>query len=673
MKDVSFSIHYPRFCDIVLSNRCMLHCKMCTAWKCGSDSPGLTFDQAKRFIDSLRDLVENPSLEINIMGGEPFLIDWCLDLCDYIGNKGFTSIISTNACLIDEDFAKCIVASRLNVLAISLESLRPHVHDFLRGEKGVLEKVLRAIDYLKRHKHNRKDNLALTILTIIMEKNLDDILELTHWVNNEDAFEQISFLALQETGLVHPRNNWFRRPEYNQLWPQNTATLHRVMDELIMLKKRGFKIWNPYAQLEAFKKYYVDPDVFMKETDCHIHDYILDLDETGTIYLSGYVLGNVQKDDLRTLWFSSRADAIRAKINQRGAGRRCCVINFMVAFEKEDEYHFRSHLRSGEYYMAGREFDRAAGEFMQILQNQPGNQEVRRNAGMCYAALGQHDKAIREFSLLNGMGEEVRRQLGICYMATNQLEKAAQEYRFILESNPCAGWAYYELGKCHRMENQFGPAIEMFRKALDLEPENTHIHQELGVCYAAVGDLSRARQEYHEVLRNPSCAGWAYYELGKCHRMENQFGPAIEMFRKALDLEPENTHIHQELGVCYYELKQVPEAVQAFQNALRITNENVYARQGLGLCFLVQGRVREARKEFEYVLGKVPHDVVSLLGLGQLYYRQRNYELALKVFGDILAIDGNQKEAAYYNDKIRNSLFYKMGRFWNILKVKPKD
>ncbi|MHB8154985.1 MAG: radical SAM protein [Candidatus Omnitrophota bacterium] len=324
---------YPRFCDIIISNKCVLKCKMCTAWRCPGDSTEISYEQAKSFVSALSEFVKFP-LEINVMGGEPLLKDWCLDLCSFIHRSGFKSIISTNASLIDEDMAKRIADSNLDVLAISLESLKSNTHDFYRGVNGTFSKAMKAIEYINKY---CKGRLTVTILTIIMEKNLDDILELTEWVNNNDLFQNISFLALLENGLVPVRHNWFKSPAYAEIWPQNVSKTHILIDELIRLKKIGYKIWNPVSQLEAFKSYYVDLDKFMQETGYRVQDYILDLDEKGTMYLSGEPLGNISNDDIRQLWFSEKANQLRKKIDVFGPGKRCCVINFVCAFPQDDE------------------------------------------------------------------------------------------------------------------------------------------------------------------------------------------------------------------------------------------------------------------------------------------------------------------------------------------------
>ena len=324
----------PQFCDIIIATHYVLQCKMCKAWHAPADGPHLTFDESRHFVDSLAEFVTTP-LEINVMGGEPLLIPWCLDLCSYIAEKGFKSIISTNAWLIDEDMAKRIADSNLSVLAISLESMNPEVHDYYRGKEGVHQKVMQAIEYLDKYCRGK---LPITILSIIMEKNLNEIVPLAQWVNQNSLFENISYLALLETGLVSERKNWFKQDVYKDLWPQDKAHLDAIVDELIDLRKRGCKIWNPLSQLNAFKEYYEEPDLFMRTTPYKIRDLIIDIDEKGSMYLSGEALGDIRTDNLRELWYSEKANVIREKIRTKGPGKRCCVINFVCAFPSDVEY-----------------------------------------------------------------------------------------------------------------------------------------------------------------------------------------------------------------------------------------------------------------------------------------------------------------------------------------------
>jgi tetratricopeptide (TPR) repeat protein/pyruvate-formate lyase-activating enzyme len=580
----------PRFCDIVITNRCLLKCKMCKSWQCGPQSNELTFDEAKKFVQSLSEFVKEP-LEINVMGGEPLWKDWCLDLCSFISQKGFKSIISTNAYLIDEDMAKRIADSGLNVLAISLESLNPHTHNYLRGKDDVFSKAMKAIEYLEKY---CGPNLSLTILTIIMEKNLDEILELTEWVNKNKAIQNISFLALLETGLVQPRHLWFKSQTYKDLWPQDTAKVHRLIDQLIKLRRSGYKIWNPISQLEAFKEYHVDPDKFMRDTEYQIHDYIIDLDESGNIYLSGDVLGNVRTDDLKQLWFSDKANEIRRKVGIRGPGKRCCVINFICAFPPDDQYEKKDPLQenqqvhvAGFRFLEQKEFGKASEEFNKILQSDPRNEHARHGLGLCYQHEGQLDKAIGEFKRgleTNPQNEHIHSSLGFCYKDSKQLDKAVDEFKKSLDLNSQNQYGHVGLGYCYLEQNQVDKAIAEFQLALKLFPQSEPARQGLGSCYQHKERFEEAVGEFKKVLALNPDNYRAHEGLAYCYEKSQQFDVSIGEFNWLLKIHPNNENYYMGLGCCYEGLRQFDKAVDNFKRAQAIKPNIEGVRHCIASC-----------------------------------------------------------------------------------------
>jgi len=628
----------PRFCDIVISNKCMLGCKMCRSWKTPAESNELSFEDCKKFISQLSEFVK-PPMEINIMGGEPLLKEWCLDLCRFIAEKGFTSIISTNAYLIDEPMARKIADSRLSVLAISLESLKEETHDFLRGKKGVLSRVKIAVENLEKHCKNR---LAITVLTIIMQKNLDDILELAEWVNSNSLFANISFLALLETGLVHPRKDWFKKPEYGELWPHDVKKTHSLIDELIRLKASGYKIWNPVAQLEAFKSYYIDPEKFMEETPYRIKDYIIDLDEAGIIYLSGETLGDIRKDNLKDLWFSDKAGLIRKDIDRNGPGKRCCVVNFIVAFEEQKDFGFRSHLKLAEFYAQKGYLVKAAEEFRQAIQIDPKSQEAHQSLGICYRRLKQWDDAITELVS-------------------------------VLDVKPGSILALQELGFCYLEKGDVEKAINTFSRALQLHPENEHASHGLGLCYRKNKDFDRAIEQFNKALGIiNSDRGYINQDLGFCYLEKGEMEKAIDAFNKAIKINPENEQAHHGLGLCYRNDKDFDRAIEEFNKALELNTGRSYFYYDIGLCHLDKGSIGMAISAFRQGLAIDPGDIRCLLEIGRINYMKRKYENALNDLNEVLRLDPSNKDALFCLKKINKSKLYRIRKLFSSIGKLPK-
>ncbi len=311
----------PQFCVLEVLESCTLRCKMCGNWKCERTPNELSIKEWERFITCLGDQI-GTNMELNVTGGEPLLKKGVLDMISFISRKGFKAIMVSNGYLINESMAKQIADTGLSYLGVSLDSLKKETHDFIRGVEGAYGQVMKAIDYLCKFK---KEDLIIGIQTIIMKKNLEEIVELINWVQQDSRLGSIYFQAIVQPNFSSSGEGWFtdnewhKRNEFNFLWPDDTKKVHAVIDELIRFKKCGFKIANPIGQLEAFKVYFSDPQEFNKNVKCNKGRCIFSVSPTGDITLchSYGILGNVRNADidLREIWFSEQANEMRNKMN----------------------------------------------------------------------------------------------------------------------------------------------------------------------------------------------------------------------------------------------------------------------------------------------------------------------------------------------------------------------
>lgn len=309
----------PAFCCLVITDRCMLECKMCYKWKktathLASCEPGI--EDWKRFIASLRRFVKGEFC-INFAGGEPLISNKTLELIEYASGAGFDTLLTTNGFLIDEDMAKKINNSGLKHIFISLDSLNEATHDFIRGVRGTHQRAMKAIEYL--YQHNK--NLRLKIATIIMEKNLGELLSLARWVIEDERVCSINFQAITHPlGTVFD-DEWYNKAEYNFLWPKDFKKVQYALGELIELKRESQKIDNPVSQFKIFKSYFENPrEFFIKNVGCHsqIYKRSVNVNSSGQVYICFDMesIGNIKEDDfdVEKLWYSPRGDLSRNSI-----------------------------------------------------------------------------------------------------------------------------------------------------------------------------------------------------------------------------------------------------------------------------------------------------------------------------------------------------------------------
>lgn len=323
----------PDFCCLSITDRCMLKCRMCFTWQNVTVENHPSLEQYKNFLSEFRGLVDDNFI-ISFVGGEALLFDGFFDLVKFSVGKGFLANTASNSWLIDENMARRIGDSGLNEISLSLDSLNEATHDYLRGVKGVYRRVMNAIDFLSKYSENTK----IGICSAIYDWNLNELLSLLDWVNNNDKIHSISFLAPKQPNYTGIDKEWWKG-KYGYLWPKDAGKACSFVDEVLKIKAtdKGYKIGNTSQQLEAFKLYFGDPGRFVKKSKCNL-DKTVFVNAVGDILLCfrSEILGNIKEGaNIREIWYSDRANEVRKKIDL--CGNTC---HFLLNLFFEGDYPF---------------------------------------------------------------------------------------------------------------------------------------------------------------------------------------------------------------------------------------------------------------------------------------------------------------------------------------------
>jgi len=321
MIDISKNIR-PKGCILLLTLECIFRCKMCHLWNVKDDNlcrPSI--EQWKHFISSFDGFVEKGTSDkkftVTFGGGEPLLRKQeLLELSKFCSQRAFWSSIASNGYLFSKEVIEKLVESKLHYLGLSLDSTKEETHDYLRGMKGSYKKVMETIEYLSEF----KERPFLAINTIIMAQNLNDILELTQWAVNKERISSISFQAVMQPFHDPLSEGWYKQKEYGMFWPNDTEKINFVIDMLIGIKKedRRNKISNSISQLEAFRNYFIQPEEFLKKVTCKVLDSgFFSISPKGDMNLCPFMepIGNIINSRLKELWYSEKAEEIRAKMS----------------------------------------------------------------------------------------------------------------------------------------------------------------------------------------------------------------------------------------------------------------------------------------------------------------------------------------------------------------------
>lgn len=272
------NLNENKLINFVFDSRCLFKCNHCFLW---SKETNLVKIPTSRIIDALHDVKEiyGSNVTVNIGGDgmaeiEPSLltiIRTCFDLNIKIN-------LSTNAFLINRLFFDQLIKSGLTSFTVSLDYLSKKKHDAQRGIENSYDHVIKFIKYIE----SKKRSINLSIICILMKPNLDDIIPLTKWVNELSINCGIGFQAISQPFNTMPSRTWYKLKKFKNLWPGDETKLYDIIDQLIILKKQGYKISNKVSQFEAYKDYFKFPDNNIR-VKCNIGKVSLDIFSNGEV------------------------------------------------------------------------------------------------------------------------------------------------------------------------------------------------------------------------------------------------------------------------------------------------------------------------------------------------------------------------------------------------------
>lgn len=249
-----------------LTERCNCRCQMCEIWKENRDAKGeLTTNDWKKVLLGLREWLGKR--HIWFTGGEAFLRPDCIELIGYGSSLGLSIGVITNGILLTPSKMPLLIEAGLNEYHVSIDSMNPEIHDYLRGIPGAHTRATENVLALKDCLDRSGKEMKIVIKTIIMGYNAKEIIPLAEWAER-NRFDEIKFQPLESNleGMDNP--HWFNSSPY---WPKGkeVGELAEVIDELIKKKQAGSIIYNSILELGNIREYFLNPVVFYEQTKNH--------------------------------------------------------------------------------------------------------------------------------------------------------------------------------------------------------------------------------------------------------------------------------------------------------------------------------------------------------------------------------------------------------------------
>jgi molybdenum cofactor biosynthesis enzyme MoaA len=234
------------FLTLKLTNRCNLNCYMCgqTYSRNEMEKEDLSFNLIKYRLSEMNDI------GIYLFGGEPLIYNEFTSLIEFLRDKKFKVVISTNGVFLHR-FTDDIIKNEVYELFISLDSYDADIYQKIRG-KNVLGDVLNNLEYLiKKKKKNHSNYPRIGINFVILPDNFKKLVDFYEFINkNYPEVEAINFelpivvnydIGKRHELLLKQRFNcqaksweWF----YNRISMFTKDDLSEISSQIKILKKK---------------------------------------------------------------------------------------------------------------------------------------------------------------------------------------------------------------------------------------------------------------------------------------------------------------------------------------------------------------------------------------------------------------------------------------------------
>ena len=209
------------------------------------------------------------------------------------------------------------------------------------------------------------------------------------------------------------------------------------------------------------------------------------------------------------------------------------------------------------------------------------------------------------------------------YKVLDEIEKAMVQYEICIKENPKESAPFYELAKISFSKGEFNKAKEYIIDAKNIEPQNI----------------------------------WYLYLLIEIYNETYEFENQAEVWEDLIKIDPENKLYHFEAIYSYLNLGQLKKAIKLIKKAknhisniedLIILESEVYAKDN---------NLEKATEIIRLESKKNPNNLKYLQRLSEIYILKSEYDLANKVYKQILDLDPENSMALLASYKINQTTF----------------
>ncbi len=244
--DNTLNQNAPLYVQYYTTARCNLRCEQCNVIYANADKRELKTESAFSVIDNLGQLGTSVLL---LTGGEPFIRTDLPELAGRAIQSGIHPRIQTNGLASENALQRC---AELGVrdISISLDSLNNNTQDFLNGEFE--DSWDAAINTISNIGKTLGPNTFGALGCVFSPYNFRDVTKVIRFATEIGFW--VSLVPAHSSSIMEPRSfSTFRNSI--KFSPEQYSQIDEVIDEIRMMKKQGYNIYDSDQYIDDLQRY----------------------------------------------------------------------------------------------------------------------------------------------------------------------------------------------------------------------------------------------------------------------------------------------------------------------------------------------------------------------------------------------------------------------------------
>ena len=215
---------------------------------------------------------------------------------------------------------------------------------------------------------------------------------------------------------------------------------------------------------------------------------------------------------------------------------------------------------------------------------------------------GKYKEAIDVFSSVletEGDNAEIYNNIGLCYANLGDNEKAEKNYLKSQELNPKIPQVYINLADIYYKQKDMGSGIELMTQGIYELPDNLVFRHYLARFYMEDAKLDLAIDELEHILEKQPENYDVYYDLARVHFELGNYDCAIENFENVLEYKSENPLLYYALAQAYEANDEIDKAISNYLKTIAHNDAFSPAYKKVGILFFARGDYEDAIEYLE--------------------------------------------------------------------------